>query len=127
LRDRAIAVGAVNAFVAVAAGAFGAHGLKSQIPADRLAVWTTAAQYHLIHALALVLLGALTGKVADNRLEWTGRPFLAGIILFSGSLYFLALSAIGILGAITPFGGVCFLSGWAMLAVGGWKRPADSN
>ena len=124
MKEKLISLGAANAFLAVAAGAFGAHGLKDQIPADRLAIWATAANYHLIHALALVLLGALIGKLPDNRLEWTGRLLLGGIVLFSGSLYALAVTGIKILGAITPLGGICFLSAWALLTVSAWKRDS---
>lgn len=121
MKNKLVSLGAANAFIAVAAGAFGAHGLKSQISADRLAIWGTAAQYHLIHAIALVLIGALSGRVKANRSEWIGGLFLGGILLFSGSLYALALTGTKILGAITPFGGVCFLAGWALFAASAWQ------
>ena len=125
MKHKLVSLGAANAFIAVAAGAFGAHWLKAKIPADRLAIWETAAHYHLIHALALVVLGALITKVAPNRTEWIGRLFLGGIVLFSGSLYVLAISGIKVLGAVTPFGGVCFLSAWTLLAVSAWKGRSD--
>jgi uncharacterized membrane protein YgdD (TMEM256/DUF423 family) len=112
-----VSLGSANAFVAVAAGAFGAHGLKGMIPAARLATWETAAHYHLIHSLALVLIGSLSGRLEPRKLDLVGWLFFAGIILFAGSLYALALSGITGLGAITPFGGVCFLAGWGLLAV----------
>jgi uncharacterized membrane protein YgdD (TMEM256/DUF423 family) len=101
------------AFLAVALGAFGAHALKSTLAAnDATDVWKTAALYHFIHALALLLLAALpvTNRAAASFL-------VAGIILFSGSLYLLALTNIRWLGAITPVGGLCFLAGWLWLAI----------
>src|SRR5258708_28902311 len=114
MTHKLVSLGAANAFLAVAAGAFGAHALKARIPADRLAIWETSAHYHLAHALALVLLGALADKIAAKQRIWAARLFLAGILLFSGSLYALALSGIKVLGAITPLGGVCFLSTLAL-------------
>jgi len=113
--DRVFAVcGAVSAFVAVAAGAFGAHALKTRIGTDLLAVFETAARYQMYHALALI-------AVAWAMSRWAGWLFLAGTILFSGSLYLLALTGARGLGAVTPFGGVCFLAGWLLLAVGVWR------
>jgi uncharacterized membrane protein YgdD (TMEM256/DUF423 family) len=127
MQNHWICVGAANAFLAVAAGAFGAHGLRSVIPADRLAIWETAAHYHLVHALALVLVGALRDKIAAGSLSWVGRLFLGGIVLFSGSLYALSLSGVKVLGAITPLGGVCFLLAWTILAVSSCKHPPAAN
>ncbi|MET0283923.1 MAG: DUF423 domain-containing protein [Polyangiales bacterium] len=110
-------------FLAVALGAFGAHGLKTRLGpladgADRLAWWNTAAQYHLAHALALALAAGLFG---DTRL---GRSacvaFALGIALFSGSLYTMTLTGIRWLGAVTPLGGLGMLAGWALLAAAAW-------
>lgn len=109
-----LGLGAVNGFIAVAAGAFGAHALKARLPADMLAVFETGARYQMYHALALVLVGAL--GLAGRSLDGAGWAFLAGIVLFSGSLYALALSGVRVLGAVTPFGGLAFLVGWALLA-----------
>jgi uncharacterized membrane protein YgdD (TMEM256/DUF423 family) len=114
------ATGAINAFLAVACGAFGAHGLKRRLDAERLAIFETGARYHMYHAFALIAVSwlATRGKGADT----AGALFLAGIVLFSGSLYALALSGVRKLGAITPLGGLCFLLGWAdfaWLALGG--------
>ena len=109
------AAGAVNAFAAIACGAFGAHALKRRLDEGRLAVFETGARYHMYHALALVAvawLGARTGDLAYP----AGVMFLAGIVLFSGSLYALALTGVKKLGAITPLGGLCFLLGWADFA-----------
>jgi uncharacterized membrane protein YgdD (TMEM256/DUF423 family) len=107
--------GAVNAFLAIACGAFGAHALKRRLDAERLAVFETGARYHMYHALALIVvswLAATRGPAADT----AGVLFLAGIVLFSGSLYALALSGVRKLGAVTPLGGLCFLLGWADFA-----------
>ncbi|MES2069007.1 MAG: DUF423 domain-containing protein [Pseudomonadota bacterium] len=111
-----ITAAAVNMFIAVAAGAFGAHGLKPVLSADMLAVWHTAATYQALHALGLFVIALLLPRLNPALLGWAGTAMLAGIILFSGSLYALALSGLRILGAITPLGGVGFLLGWALLA-----------
>ena len=105
-------VAAINGFLAVAASAFGAHGLQGRIDANTLTVFETGARYHMYHALALGL-AALSGRSGANV---AAMFFLAGIVLFSGSLYVLALTGNRALGAITPFGGLAFLVGWACLA-----------
>lgn len=107
-------LGAVNGFLAVAAGAFGAHALKQRLTPEALAVFETGARYQMYHALALLLVAALAANGRD--LDASGWAFLAGIVLFSGSLYALALSGVKVLGAVTPLGGVAFLVGWALLA-----------
>ena len=112
-----IRVGAISAGIAVAAGAFGAHGLKTIIDAAGLEVWKTGVQYHLAHALAMLLVAALAGQIELKAAQTVGRLFLAGQVIFAGSLYLLAVTGIKWLGAITPLGGVCFLLGWAMLAL----------
>jgi uncharacterized membrane protein YgdD (TMEM256/DUF423 family) len=117
-----IGIGAVLAFIGVAAGAFGTHGLRDHLAPDRLAIYQTAAQYQLVHAIALVALGSMS-KV---RVTWPGWLFLAGVLVFSGSLYALALTGIRWFGAITPLGGLCFLLGWAILAVASFRTPAES-
>ena len=112
-----ITFGAISAFLAVALGAFGAHFLRTRIPPDRLDIFHTGAHYHLIHSLALVFVGLLAAHDADSQAyRRTGMFFAAGILLFSGSLYLLALSGIRGFGAITPLGGVCLLAAWALLA-----------
>ncbi len=121
-------LGAINGLVAVAAGAFGAHGLKAQLSADRLATWETAAHYQLIHAVMMVVIAVAMGSMPTARLSpWIGWLFLAGIILFSGSLYALALTGIRTLGIITPIGGVSFLSGWLLIGICACKMRADDN
>ena len=111
-------LGSLNALLAVGLGAFGAHGLKSRVSPDLLAVWQTAVQYHLVHALGLLAIGILVHLLPANPfMRIAGWAHLAGIVLFSGSLYALVLSGVRALGAVTPFGGAAFLAGWALLAV----------
>lgn len=115
-----IAHGALQAFFAVIAGAFGAHGLKNLLDEYGLQIWHTAAFYHLTHALALVILG-LFERQLQTKLNIPHYAFGLGIFLFSGSLYALALSGVKWLGAITPLGGTAFLVGWLALAWTAWK------
>jgi uncharacterized membrane protein YgdD (TMEM256/DUF423 family) len=104
-------------FLAVALGAFGAHALKGRLAPDMTGVWQTAVQYHAWHALALFGLGLLMLHFPERAgLGLAGWLFVTGIVLFSGSLYALALTGARGLGAATPFGGVAFLAGWALLA-----------
>jgi uncharacterized membrane protein YgdD (TMEM256/DUF423 family) len=113
-----VSLGALAAALGVALGAFGAHALKARLSADMLAVWQTAVQYHLWHALGLVAVGLLAQHLpASVPVRVAGWLMLVGIVLFSGSLYALALSGTRWLGAITPFGGACFILGWLVLAV----------
>ena len=116
MRNPLVAAGALNAALAVAAGAFAAHGLRDRLEPRALEVFETAARYQLYHALAMILAGVLVARPA-------GWIFQLGIALFSGSLYVLALTDVKALGAITPFGGLAFLVGWLWLA---WSalRPA---
>jgi len=111
-----LGIAAVNGALAVTAGAFAAHGLKARLSPDMLAVFETGARYHMYHALAI----GLASFVPAPKAAWA---FLAGIILFCGSLYLLALTAIPMLGAITPLGGICFIAGWALLAWKAFKGP----
>lgn len=109
----------VSGFLAVALGAFGAHGLQARLAdapdaAKRLGWWQTAAHYHLMHALALFAVAMLVARAPQAR--FAGVAFALGTLLFSGSLYLMALGAPRWLGAVTPFGGLAFLAGWALLA-----------
>jgi uncharacterized membrane protein YgdD (TMEM256/DUF423 family) len=113
-------LGAVNAFLAVAAGAFGAHGLKKRLEPDLLAVFETGARYHMYHALGLFAAAWLVSRGAPGAAAG-GWSMLAGIVLFSGSLYVMALSGARGLGAVTPLGGLGFLVGWALLAWAAFK------
>ncbi|HEY0297225.1 MAG TPA: DUF423 domain-containing protein [Bordetella sp.] len=116
---------ALNMIFAVAAGAFGAHGLKRMVDAELLGIWQTGVQYHLIHALGLFVVAWLCSRYpAAGLLPAAGVAMFAGIVLFSGSLYVLTLTGARWLGAITPLGGVAFLLAWAMTAWAVWKAPA---
>ncbi|MBM7648306.1 uncharacterized membrane protein YgdD (TMEM256/DUF423 family) [Bacillus ectoiniformans] len=111
-----IIIGAINAFLSVALGAFGAHGLEGKVEPRYLDIWKTGVQYQMFHATGLILVGILIGQISPSSLlNWSGWAMLIGIILFSGSLYVLTLTKISVLGAITPLGGVAFLAGWVLL------------
>jgi uncharacterized membrane protein YgdD (TMEM256/DUF423 family) len=112
-------IGAVAAFFAVGLGAFGAHGLRGRLSPEMLSVFETGVRYHMYHALALVLtaLVMITGRMSGRLVSAAGWCFAAGIALFSGSLYALALTGVTLLGAVTPLGGLAFLAGWACLAL----------
>ncbi|PID15210.1 hypothetical protein CSV63_08545 [Sporosarcina sp. P34] len=119
-----IIAGAINAAIAVGFGAFGAHALKDRLSEHYLAVWETAVHYQMFHAIALLVIGILMSSTLlgpSTQLSWAGYLILAGIVIFSGSLYVLSLSGIGILGAITPIGGVAFIVGWIMLIIAAVK------
>ena len=117
VRSPLIALGALNAAFAVAAGAFAAHGLRDRLDARALEVFETGARYQMYHALAIVLAGVIASRGAQT----AGWIFQAGIVLFSGSLYALALSGTKVLGAVTPLGGLAFLAGWLWLAWTAWR------
>jgi uncharacterized membrane protein YgdD (TMEM256/DUF423 family) len=117
-----IILGAVLAALSVGLGAFGAHGLNSILTANnRIGNWETAAQYHMYHALALIVVGLLYYQFPARELVWCGWLLIVGILLFSGSLYVLSLTNITKLGAITPLGGLSFLVAWGLLIWGVWK------
>ena len=107
--------GSVAGFVAVAFGAFGAHALRNKLSADMLAVFETGVRYQMFHALALLITAIAVARFDGWVARAAGWCFLAGIVLFSGSLYALALTGVRTLGAITPLGGVAFLAGWGLL------------
>ena len=113
--------GALSAFVGVAAGAFGAHGLKGRLDADMLTIFETGARYQMYHAFALVAAAWAAERWPSTAVTASGWLFVAGTVLFSGSLYALSLSGVRWLGAITPFGGVAFLAGWLCLAWAAWR------
>lgn len=110
-------LGALLAGLAVAAGAFGAHGLRGRLDAEMLAVFETGARYQMYHGLALLAVAWAAQRWPDGHAAAAGWLFVAGIALFSGSLYVLSISGVRSLGAITPLGGLCFLAGWAALAL----------
>jgi uncharacterized membrane protein YgdD (TMEM256/DUF423 family) len=114
--------GAFSAGLAVAAGAFGAHLLSGKLPADRLAVFETAARYQMYHALALLAISSRPASVQSRHLRVAGTLFVAGTVLFCGSLYGVALLDMRGLGAITPFGGLAWLVAWGFLAAAAVRR-----
>lgn len=111
-------LGAVNAALVVMFGAFSAHALKTRLPAEMLTVYQTGVHYHLFHALGLLIVGLLATQLpASGYLKWSGGLMLAGIVLFSGSLYLLSMAGWRALGVVTPFGGVAFMAAWVVFAV----------
>ncbi|MNP47617.1 hypothetical protein D3C76_1416820 [compost metagenome] len=114
--------------LSVAIGAFGAHMLKEKIGADAIAVYETGVQYHMIHALALLIVGLTAGQLGmSSKLKWAARLLFIGIIVFSGSLYVLSITGIKVLGAITPIGGVAFIAGWLLFALDVWQRGKERS
>ena len=108
-------------FLGVALGAFGSHALRGKLDDYSLAVFKTAVMYHLIHALGLFIVANLSSLMNDSRIQWAGIFLVAGIILFSGSLYLLAITGQRWLGAVTPLGGLSFLTAWILIAFSGLK------
>jgi uncharacterized membrane protein YgdD (TMEM256/DUF423 family) len=112
-----LAVASGLGLIGVAAGAFGAHALRTRISPEMLAVFNTGVLYHLVHAAALAAVAVASARWPSNTMTAAGWLFVAGILLFSGSLYLLAVTGVRPLGAITPIGGVCFLGGWLCMLV----------
>lgn len=112
------AAGAALAFAAVALGAFGAHALRNRVPADLLVTFETGVRYHMYHALGLLACAWALDRWPSPQIGWAGWLFVAGIVLFSGSLYLFALTGARWWGAVTPLGGIAFLAGWLLLAWG---------
>lgn len=112
-----VTLAALLGLLAVAAGAFGAHALRERLAAADLAVFETAARYQMFHALALLFVGLAAGRASGALWGAAGWLFVVGTLVFSGSLYLLALGGVRWLGAITPVGGVCLLGGWGCLAL----------
>lgn len=117
-----IIIAAVMGAAGVALGAFGAHGLARVFEANgRAGTFGTAVQYHLIHAVVLLVVGLLGSQIDSRYVVWAGWLFVAGIILFSGSLYILAIFDVRIMGAVAPLGGTSFILGWLALALAAWQ------
>jgi len=108
--------------LAVAIGAFGAHGLKAHLSTEMMQIYKTGVEYHFYHALGLLLIGILSISMPSGLLNWSAILLTIGIIMFSGSLYVLAITGIKWLGAITPLGGLSFIAGWILLFVAVWKK-----
>ena len=122
-----IVLAGVNGMMAVAAGAFGAHGLRARLTSDALAIFETAARYHMYHSLALAALAALSGHASSRLFNASAISFQCGIVLFSGSLYAMVLSRLEWkwLGPITPMGGLLLMIGWLCLALAGIPRATS--
>lgn len=124
MHKKFLAIGAIFGALAVALGAFGAHGLKQMVPIETVQSFQTGVQYQVYHSLALMTTGILLSRFRNNLLIWAANCFITGIILFSGSLYLLAiLKATDLVGAsgiglITPVGGLFFIAGWLLLIAG---------
>jgi uncharacterized membrane protein YgdD (TMEM256/DUF423 family) len=108
--------------LAVIVGAFGAHALKSKLSVDMLQVYKTGVEYHFYHALGLILIGIISLHISSGLINWSAIFMTLGIVLFSGSLYVLAITGVKWLGAITPLGGVSFIVGWVLLLIAVWKK-----
>ena len=115
------ALGAVSGFIAVALGAFAAHGLKARLSPDLLNTFEIGVRYQMFHALALLACGWAATRWPGTAVSAAGWLFVAGTVLFSGSLYVLALTGTRWMGAVAPIGGAAFLLGWLLLAWGAWK------
>lgn len=119
-----LVAGALNMLAAVTLGAFGAHGLKAWVSADMLAVWETGVIYHLVHGLGLLIIALMMPRLdarGASSLAKAGTLMLAGIVLFSGSLYVLTLTGVKLIGVVTPFGGAAFLIAWGWVAWAAWR------
>jgi uncharacterized membrane protein YgdD (TMEM256/DUF423 family) len=118
-----IVAGSLLAGLGVILGAFGAHVLKNQLSTELLVIYHTAVNYHIYHALGLILIGILSSQPqTESLITWSGYCLLAGIVLFCGSLYLLSITGQRWLGAVTPFGGTAFILGWVLLALSVWRR-----
>jgi uncharacterized membrane protein YgdD (TMEM256/DUF423 family) len=119
-----LAIGCIAALLAVAIGAFGAHGLKARIAPELMPVYKTGVEYHFYHALGIILVGLAAFHLPPSAcLRGAGWAMLAGIVLFSGSLYLLSLTGLAWLSAITPFGGVAFIAAWGLFAAAAFGTP----
>jgi uncharacterized membrane protein YgdD (TMEM256/DUF423 family) len=123
MTDRFFAMGAVSAALAVLLGSFAAHALKARLAPEQLATFETAVRYHLVHALGLLAAAWAAQRYGPGPATTGGWLLLLGTVLFSGSLYLLSLTGVRWLGLITPFGGVAFIVGWALLAMAALRGP----
>lgn len=114
-------IGSISAFLAVVLGAFGAHSLKNRLSPEMLNIFEVGVRYHMYHALALIAVAWASVRWPSGSIIAAGWLFLAGTIIFSGSLYLLSMTGLRWLGAITPIGGAAFLLGWLLLAWGVWR------
>lgn len=117
------ATGAALCGLGVLLGAFGAHGLKTRVDPEMLAIFETGVRYHLVHGLAVLAVAWAASRWSNTLISMAGWLFVVGILLFSGSLYVLSVTGVRWLGAVTPIGGLCFTVGWLMLTVGAMRAP----
>ncbi|MBA2423555.1 MAG: DUF423 domain-containing protein [Chitinophagales bacterium] len=123
MEKRFLIAGSIFGGIAVALGAFGAHALKNMLSEQNLRIFHTAVEYQFYHALALLITGIVGGKIRNKQINWSGNLFIAGIILFSGSLYCLsAFENLSWVGMLTPVGGLCLITGWLMLFLSSLKK-----
>jgi len=121
-------LGALSALIGVGMGAFGAHGLKAVISSEMLVVYQTGVTYQMYHALGLIGVALIHQQARDSKLlHWAGWLMFAGIVLFSGSLYLLALLNLKWLGMVTPIGGVCFLTAWLLITLFAYQHIRSSE
>jgi len=119
-------LGSINAFLAVALGAFGAHGLRSKLSVEMLAIYQTGIQYHMFHAMGLMIVGVVFQWIShSSAMIWAGWSMVFGILIFCGSLYALSISGLRWFGAITPIGGLGFLLGWFLFAYAIFKQSVS--
>ncbi len=121
-----VGIGSLFAALGVGLGAFGAHALKMRLSPDDLAIFEVGVRYQMYHALALIALGLFAAKIESGLIKAAGFLFVAGILIFSGSLYTLVLSGVRILGAVTPIGGLAFIVGWSLLALAAFRSQFSS-
>ncbi len=121
-----IVLGAIFGLLSVVAGAMGAHALTANLEADALGTFETAVRFQMYHALALLATGLLTDRWKSGLVSLAGAFFATGVVLFSGSLYILALTGIGVLGAVAPFGGIILIAGWITLIIGAIRHKVRS-
>lgn len=108
--------------LAVILGAFGAHGLKEKLGNEMMQIYKTGVEYHFYHALGLLLIGVLSAQMPSSLMNWSAICLTVGVVIFSGSLYTLAITGVRWLGAITPLGGLSFIAGWVLLFIAVWKK-----
>lgn len=122
MTDRQLVIAAsLTLLVGVAAGAFGAHAMRSRLDPDMMAVWQTAVLYQLVHGLGMLAIAALGTRMPSPLMSYAGTLMLVGVIIFSGSLYVLSATGVKWLGAITPIGGLAFIAAWAMVALAAYR------
>ena len=119
---KTLAIAGALIALATVLGAFGAHALKAHLSQDKLLVYETAVRYHFIHALGLLAIGVLLRSLDSELLRWSAALVLAGIILFSGSLYWLTFGAPRLVGVVTPIGGLALIAGWIVFATTMWRQ-----